>query len=366
MSEPELEVIVENAPGGAPPLSPSVGDRVGETKMVGNAAELRQCKPAELCHHVMESGMYCQSPALRDRRYCYSHLRLRGERMRMARAIAKRLPYRLMLPELDDIASVRVAAARVADALAAGLLEPQRAGRLVYTFQHISSALRWEAQARSNPTLSPKPGDNHPDEGKSGPRWGPRSGGAPADMQGGASDDRVGQQARLVEEYPGFEVEYGLPARLDLSQPPHVVFPPPERTWPSAVAAGNAAQAVTYNDPPPSCTRWTKEAIEMEELDKRRESMDEKSYCEQSRKIHGRIENQVKTQMRKEQEAEWQAEADRRNAFEEKKAQIYRNMDDGQRQAYHLGILEGIESAQREAEEQALKKKPAAKAAVGS
>ena len=51
MSERELEVIVENAPAGAPPLSPSVGDRVEES-------EVNQVKPAGLCHHVMESGFY--------------------------------------------------------------------------------------------------------------------------------------------------------------------------------------------------------------------------------------------------------------------------------------------------------------------
>ena len=150
----------------------------------------------------MESGACCPSPALRNRRFCYSHLRLRGERIRMARAIAHRQPYRLMLPALDDIAGVRVAAARVADALAAGVLEPQRAGRLVYTFQQISSALRWEAKARLNPTRE-------------------ETGAPPLSPVG----DRVGDdQKLLVEEYPEFEAEFGLPAGLDLSQPPHVLF----------------------------------------------------------------------------------------------------------------------------------------------
>lgn len=315
----------------ASPSSPSVGDRVGESKSV------------PLCRHVMESGACCQSPALRNRRFCYSHLRLRGERIRMARAIAHRQPYRLMLPALDDIAGVRVAAARVADALAAGVLEPQRAGRLVYTFQQISSALRWEAKARLNPTRE-------------------ETGAPPLSPVG----DRVGDdQKLLVEEYPEFEAEFGLPAGLDLSQPPHVLFPPPEQTWPTATAAvGAAAQVPAYNDPPPSCHRWTREGIELEDLDKRREYMSDEAYYKESRKITDRISNQVKTEMRKQQEAEWQAEADRRNAFEAEKSRIYRNMDDGQRRAYHVGVLAGLETAKRdaEAEEEARKKKPAAKA----
>ena len=72
----------------------------------GNA-EGKSGKPAGLCHHVMESGFYCQSPALRGRRFCYSHLRLRGQRVRMARAIAQRPPYRLILPALDDLYACR-------------------------------------------------------------------------------------------------------------------------------------------------------------------------------------------------------------------------------------------------------------------
>ncbi len=93
--------------------------------------------------------------------------------------------------------------------------------------------------------------------------------------------------------------------------------------------------------------------------------MSEKSFNEQSSKIHAHIEKQVKTERRKEREAEWQAEADRRNAAEEKKAQIYRDMDEGQRRAYHLGVLEGIETAKGDAEEEARSRKPP-KAAVDS
>jgi len=321
-------------------------------------SEVNQGKAAGLCHHVMESGAYCQTPALRDRRYCFSHLRLLGERMRMARAIAKRLPYRFTMPALDDLYAVQVAVERVATAMAAGLLEQRLGGRLLYALQQSSGNLRvlalarMSAASRVNPTLSPKNGEK---------------GGAPAGESGGVSPTgEAGEQKRLVEEYPGFEAEFGLPAGLDLSQP-HLVFPPPEQAWPSAAGnAGAAAKPVAYNDPPPSLHGWTKEAIEREELDRNQQNMSEKGFCEQSRKIHGRIERQVKTQMRQEQEARWQAEADRRNAFDEEKGRIYGAMDDGQRKAYHLGVLSGIQTAQRDAEEEARKKKPAAKAAAGS
>ena len=114
----------------------------------------------------MESGCCCQSPALRDRRYCYSHLRLRGERLRMARAIAQRQPYRFMLPALDDLYAVQAAVEHVARALGAGLLERRQAGTLLYALQQsainhrILALVQMNASpvnsSLSNPTLSPK------------------------------------------------------------------------------------------------------------------------------------------------------------------------------------------------------------------
>src|SRR5271165_2177055 len=150
MSEPELEVIVEDG-------AAVVADRV---------------KPAGLCHHAMESGFYCQSPALRDRRYCYSHLRLRGQRLRMARAIARRQPYRFDLPALDDLFAVQAAVEHVARALGAGLMERRQAGTLLYALQQsainhrILALVQMNAGSSANPTLSPKAGEQ---------------GGAPAD-----------------------------------------------------------------------------------------------------------------------------------------------------------------------------------------
>jgi hypothetical protein len=351
MSEPELKVIVEVAPAGAPPFSPSVGERVGDED-----AELRQAKPAELCHHIMESGMHCQSPALRNRRFCYSHLRLRGERLRMARAIARRLPYRFDMPALDDLFAVQVAVEHVARALGAGLLERRQAGTLLYALQQSAINHRILALARmnagssvdptlSNPTLAPKS-----DEKGGAPV-------APADMQGGALGDRVGQQARLVEEYPGFEAEYGLAAGLDVSQPAQLVFPPPEQVWQVVPAPPMVAR--------PNRKRWTKEAIELEELHKRREQLGPYDFNDQVHQIQNRISNHANAEFRKRQEAAWQAEADRRNTAEEAKDQEYASMDEPQRRAFHLGVLRGLEAAQEQAEEEA-QKKPAAKAAVGS
>ena len=313
-----------------------------------------------LCHHAMESGVYCQSPAVRGRRFCYSHLRIRGQRIRMARAVAQRQAFKLVLPPLDDMNSVLAALGQVGDALAAGLLPPRQADLLLYSLRQAAAALRWMARPRLG-SIRPLTAGAPPLSSSVSDRVGIQ--GAPPDPspQGGVGDN----QKRLVEEYPGFEAEFGLPAGLDLSQPPHLLFPPGAQEWPSPTGAAATAQSVVHSVPPPSKPRWTKESIALEELDERREHMSEKTYNEQSCKIHARIENMVKTEMRKEKEAEWQAEADRRNALEEKKAQIFRDMDEGQRRAYQLGIMEGIETARHDAEEEARNRKPP-KASVDS
>src|SRR5271165_724895 len=191
-------------------------DPSARTEVLGRDDNQRG-KAAGLCHHAMESGFYCQTPALRHRRYCYSHLRLRGQRLRMARAIARRQPYRFDLPALDDLFAVQTAVEHVARALGAGLLERRQAGTLLYALQQSAINHRIMALLQmntasvnpslSNPTLSPKEGEE---------------GGAPAGRM---------EQKRLVEEYPEFEAEFGLPPGIDLSQPAHVVFPPPEQVW---------------------------------------------------------------------------------------------------------------------------------------
>src|SRR5271165_5328731 len=188
-------------------------DPSARTEVLGRDDNQRG-KAAGLCHHAMESGFYCQTPALRHRRYCLSHLRLRGQRLRMARAIARRQPYRFDLPALDDLFAVQAAVEHVARALGAGLLERRQAGTLLYALQQsainhrILALVQMNAASSANPTLSPKAGEQ---------------GGAPADRGTVAGapplspsvGDRVGQQVRLVEEYPQFEAEYGLPAGLD-------------------------------------------------------------------------------------------------------------------------------------------------------
>src|SRR5271165_4964315 len=312
-------------------------ERTANSEERADSGEKRTAnKPVKLCLHVMEDGVFCRIAALSGRQYCYRHLRLRGQQMRMARAIAQRQPYQVVLPPLDDMQAVQAALAHVAAALSAGLLERHRAGLLLYTLQQASSNLRFlaraeaQARARSNvaecaPPLSPSVGDGVE---PSGPQ-------------------------RVVEEYPGFEAEFGLPPGLDLTLPPQVAFPPPEKanTW-----AGLTTPQLR------SVNRWTKEDIEFEELDKQRSSMSEKTYNERASKLNDKLYKRAATELRKEREAEWEAEAARRNARDEEKAQRWRSMDAAQQRAYWEGVQDAHETAERDRREEAARaRKPPAK-----
>src|SRR5271157_3892079 len=112
----------------------------------------------ETCRHVKEDGLYCGSPALRDRKYCYYHLLERGRRLRRARALRDNLPYRLDIQSLDNPYAVRGALTEIAQALAAGQLDPRTAGKLLYAIQQVTATNRrieqMEAEAAKNQSLS--------------------------------------------------------------------------------------------------------------------------------------------------------------------------------------------------------------------
>src|SRR5271157_5130615 len=289
----------------------------------------------KLCRHVKEDGIFCHCPALGGRQYCYRHLRLRGQQMRMARAIAQCQPYQLVLPPLEDMSAVQAALAHVTAALTAGLLERRRAGLLLYALQQAASNLRFLARAQTEAAANAS-----------------TTGAPPFSL---VSGERVGEQPqRVVQEYPEFETEFGLPQGLDLTTPPQVAFPPPQEAtaWATAQTTPQARPTM----------RWTKEAIELEELENQRPHLSEESYCKQSRKVHDKIHHQVAVEMRKRREAEWEAEAARRNAKEEEKAQRWRSMDAAQQRAFMEGVMIGREEEAAERREQeARAKKPAAK-----
>ena len=158
-----------------------------------------------ICQHVKVDGTLCQVPPLDGRHYCHFHLETLGRRMRMARARARREPYHLVLPILEDINSVEVARQHVMDALGAGLIPHKVAGQLLFGLQGMANDLR----SATPPRL-------------------------------GVYDPAVDTAPRATE-HPNFEAKFDLPKEVDLSQPPEVVF---------AAEAASAAQAVTPGPSP--------------------------------------------------------------------------------------------------------------------
>jgi len=155
----------------------------------------------ETCRHVKEDGTYCGSPALRDRKYCYYHLMQRGRRLRRARALRDNLPYRLEIQSLDNLYAVRAALTEIAQALAAGQLDPRTAGKLLYAIQQVSATNRRIEQLEAAQLENKKDAKDRVPEVRA------RLSGA---NLGSRYDD-----AR-IQEFPEFEKQLGLPPGADL------------------------------------------------------------------------------------------------------------------------------------------------------
>jgi len=234
------------------------------------------------CRHIKEDGFFCQAPALRGRDYCHHHLRSLGRRMRMARALARREPYRIVLPLLDDMNAVLVANMQVLDALSAGLVEDKRARLMLYGLRQVAINLR---SLRAAPCLA-------------------------------VPEGQEGTGIR-VEDYPGFEEEFGLPPDLDLNKPPEVVFPAAAAAPTVAPATGQAAEQSAYRSNP--WQQVNREDVELEEIlltqgqeayDKRREQLESKAW------------KQIDRERQKVAEARQTVEAARRNGSQWSSAKL--------------------------------------------
>jgi hypothetical protein len=92
------------------------------------------------CQHVKMNGTQCGSPALRRRRHCFFHERIRRERAKIAaNALGSR---RFDLPLLEDANAVQVALMRVIQMLGSGQMDHKTAGLILYALQTASINLR--------------------------------------------------------------------------------------------------------------------------------------------------------------------------------------------------------------------------------
>ncbi len=141
------------------------------------------------CDHLKEDGVYCGSPALNGRKYCYFHLNLRGRRLKSARARRRGDNPTLNLPFPEDMHAVQVSLAEILWALAEHRIDHKSAGLMLYTLQQASTNLnqtpRWQGQREAVPSSRP---------------------------------------LRALT-FPDFETRFALPDNVDLDADPEASFP---------------------------------------------------------------------------------------------------------------------------------------------
>ncbi len=122
------------------------------------------------CQHVKTNGTQCGSPALRRRRFCFFHDRVRRERARIAGNKSLMLR-RFDLPLLEDANSVQMALMKVIQMLGSGEMEHKTAGLMLYALQTASINLRnteFEADDVTDVVIDR---DTVPATSINGPQW---------------------------------------------------------------------------------------------------------------------------------------------------------------------------------------------------
>ena len=102
------------------------------------------------CQHLKMNGTQCGSPALRWRRQCFFHERIRRERAKIAKDTSVKRMFDL--PLLEDANSVQVALMKVIQMLGSGRMDHRTAGLMLYALQTASINLRNADFEASNAT----------------------------------------------------------------------------------------------------------------------------------------------------------------------------------------------------------------------
>jgi hypothetical protein len=92
------------------------------------------------CQHIKVNGTQCGSPAMRDRNYCYFHMRWH-RKGRQVNAFLQEQQI-LILPTLEDANSIQVGLADIMRQLATKMIDHRTAGLLLYAVQIASANLK--------------------------------------------------------------------------------------------------------------------------------------------------------------------------------------------------------------------------------
>jgi hypothetical protein len=102
------------------------------------------------CRHIMPSGNRCHAAALRDKAYCYFHIK-----HHQVVEPRKRPGKPMSLPLLVDDASVQLALAMVLREIGSSRLEPARASVLLYGLKIAAQIAKRVANSRPRTVSSP-------------------------------------------------------------------------------------------------------------------------------------------------------------------------------------------------------------------
>ena len=161
------------------------------------------------CQHVKMNGTQCGSPALRRRRHCFFHERIRREQAKIAADLsAQRL---FELPLLEDANSVQMALMKVIQMLGAGRLDHKTAGLMLYALQTASVNLRnatFEVRDATDVVIDR---DNVHRTSLGGPQWFEED----FEAEDEAASDEEEAEEPEEEEAEGAEEEEGQEAKIE-------------------------------------------------------------------------------------------------------------------------------------------------------
>jgi hypothetical protein len=86
------------------------------------------------CRHILPSGYKCKAAALKGKAFCFYHV---SSRRRPKPALARK--GKLLLPSVEDAASVTIAVNQVLREFGEGLIDRQKAGTLFHGLQIAAS-----------------------------------------------------------------------------------------------------------------------------------------------------------------------------------------------------------------------------------
>ncbi|HKM48135.1 MAG TPA: hypothetical protein VJX69_11125 [Terriglobales bacterium] len=96
-------------------------------------------KTVKRCQHIKVNGTQCGSPALRDSKHCYYHIRYHWPELE---ALPDNNEWRKPLPTLEDANSIQVSLANVMERLVMQEIDHKTAALLLYALQTASMNLK--------------------------------------------------------------------------------------------------------------------------------------------------------------------------------------------------------------------------------